>query len=139
MHLTLYGNVDFRQASLAFNGSRAHRREFSSRKAISSKRARFWPASIPAGSSPQVGQADATVAAQRAMVMNLRNGSRPEEIAQARANLASAKADAANANIQYERRAALTATATISKQDLDTAKAAAGSCRRQGRSGAERA
>src|ERR671922_122074 len=45
----------------------------------------------------------AEVAAQRQIVERLRHGSRPEEIAQARANLESAKADAVNARRQYER------------------------------------
>jgi HlyD family secretion protein len=123
--LALYGNVDFRQASLAFNGSERIAGVLVEEGDIVKKGQILARLDI-SRLAPQVRQADATVAAQRAMVMKLRNGSRPEEIAQARANLASAKADAANANIQFERRAALTATNTISKQDLDTARAAAG-------------
>jgi HlyD family secretion protein len=53
--------------------------------------------------------------------------SRPEEIAQARANVASAKADATNAHGQYERLGPLTHNSAgrgVSQQDLDNAKAA---------------
>ena len=58
---------------------------------------------------PQVAQAEAQVAAQREVHSRLQSGSRPEEIAQARANVASAKADTANARRQYERMKKLSA------------------------------
>lgn len=122
--LTLYGNVDFRQASLAFNGSERIAGVLVEEGDIVKKGQVLARLDI-SRLAPQVREADAMVASQRAMVMKLRNGSRPEEIAQARANLASAKADAANANIQLERRAALSVNSTISKQELDTTKAAA--------------
>jgi HlyD family secretion protein len=73
---------------------------------------------------PQVAQAEAIAAAQRDAVARLRNGSRPEEIAQARANVESAAADAANTRGQYERRRTLVANAIISQQDLENTKAA---------------
>jgi HlyD family secretion protein len=122
--LILYGNVDLRQASLAFNGSERIAQVLVEEGDMVKKGQILARLDI-SRLAPQVREADATVASQRALVLKLRNGSRPEEIAQARANLASAKADAANANIQYERRAALTVNSTISKQELDTAKAAA--------------
>src|SRR5262249_25049101 len=74
---------------------------------------------------PQVAQAEAQAAAQRAVVERLHNGSRPEEIAQARANLDQAKADAENARRQYERKQQLVASHAASQQDVDSAKAAA--------------
>jgi HlyD family secretion protein len=73
---------------------------------------------------PQVQQAEARVAAQRAVVVKLHHGSRPEEIAQARANVESAKADAINARAQYKRRRTLAQSSVISRQDLDNAKSA---------------
>lgn len=122
--LTLYGNVDLRQASLAFNGSERIAQVLVEEGDMVKKGQVL--ARLDIGRlAPQVREADATVASQRAMVLKLRNGSRPEEIAQARANLASAQADAANANVQLERRVALTVNSTISKQELDTTKAAA--------------
>ncbi|MDR2839237.1 MAG: HlyD family efflux transporter periplasmic adaptor subunit, partial [Azonexus sp.] len=48
-----------------------------------------------------------------------------EEIAQARAALEAAKADATNATALYERRRTLGAVAAVSQQDVDQAKAAA--------------
>jgi HlyD family secretion protein len=76
---------------------------------------------------PSVAQAEAKVAARRHAVERLHNGSRPEEIAQARANVTSAKADAINARGQYERLGTLARNSAgrgVSQQDLDNAKAA---------------
>ena len=73
---------------------------------------------------PQVAEAEATAAAQRQVVERLHNGSRPQEIAEARANVESARADAVNARGQYERRKTLAANSIVSQQDLDNAKAA---------------
>jgi HlyD family secretion protein len=53
----------------------------------------------------------------------LRAGSRPGEIEQARANLASAEADAADARSQYERQAQLLERTLTSQQQVDSAKA----------------
>src|SRR5262249_51539626 len=74
---------------------------------------------------PQVAQAEAQVAAQQQIVIRLHNGSRPEEIAQARANVESAKADVANARRQYERLKSLLerSAGAVSPQDVDNAKA----------------
>ena len=121
--LVLYGNVDLRQVDLAFNGNEriavvlvqegdvVHKGELLAKMDTSRL-------------EPQVAQARAQVAAQRAVVERLRNGSRPEEIAQARANLASAMADAANARRIYEREKFLVEKAAATQQDVDNAKAA---------------
>ena len=61
------------------------------------------------------------------MVQKLHHGSRPEEIAQAQANVALAKADLVNVEQQWKRLTALsglTSGRAISQQDLDSAKAA---------------
>jgi HlyD family secretion protein len=73
---------------------------------------------------PQVAQAQAQAAAQHAVVERMHNGSRPEEIAEARANLDQAIADAANARTQYDRKHNLLQRAAGSQQDFDNAKAA---------------
>ncbi len=121
--ITLYGNVDLRQADLAFHGSeriaavdvqegdRVHAGEVLARLDTSRL-------------EPQVAQAEAQVAAQRAVVERLHNGSRPEEIAQARANLEQAKADAANARVQFQRKKDLVARNAGTLMDYDNAKAA---------------
>jgi HlyD family secretion protein len=60
-------------------------------------------------------------------VKRLRSGSRPEEIAQARANLQAAQADLANARQQYERwksAAEISAGRAVRQQDVDNARTA---------------
>jgi HlyD family secretion protein len=124
--LVLYGNVDLRQVQLAFNnneriaavlvqeGDRVHKGQVVARLDTSRL-------------EPQVAQAAAQVAAQCHVVERLHNGSRPEEIAQAKANVELANADAANARSKYERLLGLAkeSPGAVSKQDLDDAKAAA--------------
>src|ERR1019366_3845482 len=81
---------------------------------------------------PMFAQAEAQVAAQREVFKRLDSGSRPEEKAQARANVTSADADAANARRQYERLKKLasvrlsdqTEVRAVSQEDVDNAKAA---------------
>jgi membrane fusion protein PltH len=121
--LALYGNVDLRQVDLPFNGNEriaavlvqegdaVHKGEILAKLDTSRL-------------EPLVAQAKAQVAAQKAVVQRLRNGSRPEEIAQARANLASARADAENARLLYERKKSLLEKATATQQDVDNSKAA---------------
>jgi HlyD family secretion protein len=120
--LTLYGNLDLRQVDLAFNGSeriaavdaqegdRVHKGEVLAR--LDTRRL-----------EPQVAQAEAQAAAQRAVVERMHNGSRPEEIEQSRANFTQAKADAANANAQYQRKNDLLAKNAGTQMDFDNAKA----------------
>jgi len=124
--LMLYGNVDLRQVALAFNNSEriaAVLVQEGDRVERGQVLARLDGSRL----EPQVAQAEARVAARRHAVERLRNGSRPEEIAQARANVASAKADATNARGQCERLETLahnSAGRGVSQQDLDNAKAA---------------
>jgi HlyD family secretion protein len=58
------------------------------------------------------------------VVDRLHNGSRPEEIDQARATLESAKADAANCRRHYQRFSKLIETRAVSEDDLENARAA---------------
>lgn len=124
--LIAYGNVDLRQVQLSFNnseriaavlvqeGDRVRKGQLVAR--LDTRRL-----------EPQVAQAEAQVAAQRQVVQRLRSGSRPEEIAQARANVESANADAVNARLQYERiksAAEMSAGRAVRQQDVDSAKAA---------------
>jgi HlyD family secretion protein len=124
--LVLYGNLDLRQVQLSFNnseriaeilvheGERVHQGQLLAR--LDTRRL-----------EPQAAEAEAQVGAQRQVVQRLRSGSRPEEIAQARANVESSKADVVNTRQQYERvkRAAeLSAGRAVRQQDVDSAKAA---------------
>jgi membrane fusion protein PltH len=124
--LVLYGNVDLRQVQLSFNNSEriaAVLVQEGDRVRQGQLLARLDTRRL----EPQVAHAEAQAAAQRQVVQRLRNGSRPEEIAQARANVDSAKADAVNAQRQYERiknAAEMSAGRAVRQQDVDAAKAA---------------
>jgi len=118
--LVLHGNVDIRQVSLAFDGSGR----------ILELRAEEGDA-VTAGQviglldtrtlALQAEQAEAQVNVQRQTLLRLRNGSRPEEIAQVRAQLASAQATAVRAEHDFARAIRLQASASgaISQQNVD--------------------
>jgi len=122
--LTLYGNVDLREVDLPFNGSEriasvlvqegdeVHRGQVLARLETSRL-------------IPEVAQAQAEVGSQTAIVNKMHNGNRPEEIAQAGANLANAEADAVRARRDYERMQVLVAQHVVSRQLFDSTKAAA--------------
>ncbi len=122
--LTLYGNVDMRQVDLAFNNSERIAEvlvEEGDKVARGQVLARLDTSRL----KPQAAQAQAEFEAQQALVHRLHNGSRPEEIAQARANVDLATADQVNAEQQWKRLttlAGLTAGRAISQQDIDSSK-----------------
>ncbi|MDR0378568.1 MAG: efflux RND transporter periplasmic adaptor subunit [Candidatus Accumulibacter sp.] len=122
--LILYGNVDFRQASVPFNGNERIAEvlvEEGERVKKGQVLARLDTSRI----LPQLAQAEAEMESQKAAVERLLNGTRKEEIAQSQANLESAKADAVNATAQYERLKVLGTIGADSQQNIDQAKAAA--------------
>lgn len=122
--LALYGNIDFRQVTLAFNGNGPVTEvlvEEGARVRQGQVIARLDTSRI----LPQIDQAVAQVDAKQASLTRLKNGTRPEEIAQARANLVAAEAEASNARLQFERQSALVPRAAASQQTLDNARSAA--------------
>jgi HlyD family secretion protein len=124
--LVLFGNVDLRQVELAFNDSERITEvlvEEGDKVARGQVLARLDTGRL----KPQEAAAEAEVEAQQAVVQRLHNGSRPEEIAQAQANVVLAKADQVNAEQQWRRLAALAGLTTgraISQEDIDDARAA---------------
>jgi HlyD family secretion protein len=124
--LVLYGNIDLRQVDLAFNNSERIA------QVLVQEGAKVTQGQVLARLDtsrlkPQTATAEAVVDAQQAVVDKLHRGSRPQEIVQAEATVASAKADQLNAKQQWMRLTALTALTTgraISEQDLESAKAA---------------
>lgn len=124
--LVLHGNIDLRQTQLAFNNSEriaAVLVQEGDRVKKSQVVARLDTSRL----EPQLAQAEAQAAAQRQVVERLRRGNRPEEIAQARANVESARADSANARQQLERlksAADVSAGRAVRQQDVDNAKTA---------------
>ena len=125
--LVLYGNVDLRQVELAFNGSERIAQVLAAegdRVTKGQVLARLDTGRL----GPQAAQAAAQVAAQQQMVDKLHRGSRPEEIDQARANVAAAIADANDTRAKYARLQGLSQSSAgraLSRQDLDDAKSAA--------------
>jgi len=124
--LVLHGNLDLRQVEISFNNSEriaAVLVQEGDRVRKGQLLARLDTSRL----EPQLAQAEAQAAAQRQVVERLRNGSRPEEISQARANVESAKADVAKANSYYERlksAAEISAGRAVRQQDVDDARAA---------------
>jgi HlyD family secretion protein len=121
--LVLYGNVDIHQVSLAFDtteritelraneGDRVHTGDILGILDTRTPRVR-------------IAQTEAQIEAQEQALLRLKSGSRPQEIAQARANLAAAQAEARLATLQVARLKAVggaTAGRAISQQDLDSA------------------
>lgn len=124
--LMLYGNLDLRQVQLAFNNSERIAAVLA-QEGDHVKQGQVLARLDTRRLEPQLAQVESQAAAQRQVVLRLRNGSRPEEVAQARANVESARADVVNAQRQYERlkhAAELTAGRAVRQQDVDSAKAA---------------
>lgn len=125
--IVLYGNVDLREVDLAFNDSQ----RIVSVLVQEGDRVRKGQVLARLDTSrlePRLAQAEARAAAQRAVVERLHHGSRPEEIAQARANLVLARADARQARANFRRIEALYGSSSgraVSRQSVDDAKAQA--------------
>ena len=125
--LVLYGNVDLRQVELPFNDNERIATVLV-QEGDHLKRGQLLAELDTGRLVPQVNQAQAQVAAQRQVVERLHNGSRPEEIAQARANVAQAAADASNAHVQSDRMRTLSQRSkgeAISQTDVDNARTTA--------------
>lgn len=123
--LVVQGNVDLRQVELPFKdnerivevlaqeGDRVRAGQVLARLDVERLQAR-------------IAQARAQVAARHEVLRRLKNGSRPEEIAQARANVDSASAAAENAQSQYDRLVKISkgsGVRAVSQADLDEASA----------------
>ena len=119
----LYGHVDFRQIELSFNLSERIETVMVEEGA-SVKQGQVLARLDVRRLEPKVKEALAQVEALRQVVKRLRNGSRPEEIAQARANVEAAEAQVVNARMHYERVEGLVKTddaANIEYGDMKTA------------------
>jgi membrane fusion protein PltH len=125
-HLVLHGNVDLRQVELAFNNSERIA-EVLVQEGDRIKGGQVLARLDTSRLRPQMASAQAEMEAQQAVVQRLHHGSRPEEISQAQATVASARADRNNAEQQWKRQVALaeiTSGKASSQQDLDNARAA---------------
>ena len=127
--LVLYGNVDLRQVDLPFNNSERVT-EVLAQEGDRVRRGQVLAKLDTSRLEPQLAQAQAAADAQQQAVDRLLRGNRPQEIEQSRANLAQARADAANAAAKYRRVRELWDSSqgkAMSHQDLDDAKNAADS------------
>ena len=128
--ITLYGNVDIRQVQLAFNDSeRVEKLLVDEGSAVHS--GQLIAQLVQQRFLDAVAQSQSTVAAQQQVVARLLAGSRPEEIAQAQADLAAAQADVAaaqanvtNAELLYRRQQTLAQQQYVSLQIRDDAERA---------------
>ncbi|MHB1280219.1 MAG: efflux RND transporter periplasmic adaptor subunit [Acidithiobacillus sp.] len=121
--VTLYGNVDIRQVQAAFDDSGRILR-LNVQEGDHVHKDQLLAELDPARFQDAVDRDQAIVAAQKQVLGRLLAGSRPEEIAQTRANTAAAQAALANAEITWHRQQALAAGQYVPKQSVDNAAAA---------------
>ena len=123
-HLTLHGNVDIRQVSLAFeNSGRIHSMSVDEGDHV--KAGQVVATLDTEALKIQEQQAIAQLDIQKQSVREQQTGARPEELAQARAQLSSAQAQLQKATDDISRIQHISASTGgkgISKQELDTAR-----------------
>lgn len=121
--LLLYGNIDLRQVNLAFNGNDRIERLLVQEGDRVTKGQVLGVLEMDRLKA-SVAAAEANVQARRHVVERLDNGTRPEEIDQARANVYAAQTDLNNAKRIYDRLKVTAGAGASSRQDLENAKAA---------------
>lgn len=121
--LVLYGNVDQRQVELAFIDSERIA-EMLVEEGMEVRPGQVLARLETRRLKDKIAVAEARIDSAKAALDRLKNGTRPEEVDQARAAVASAKAEVAFADAQYERFSSLwkkSDGAAVSKQDVDDA------------------
>ncbi len=122
--LTLYGNVDIRQVSLAFEQA-GRIQSMNVQEGDKVQQGQVLATLNTDALKIQAQQAEAQLNVQKQAVIKQDVGTRPEEITQAQAQIISAQAQLEKANKDYQRLQVLnqsTAGQAISKQELDFAK-----------------
>lgn len=122
--LTLYGNVEIREAQLAFNSSE-HIAEIFVEEGDPVKQGQLLARLHTEVLDAQLAGAEAQLAAQQQTLAKLESGSRKEEVNKARAELSAARARTKSANSTYKRLLALQDEKLVSPQDVENASALA--------------
>jgi HlyD family secretion protein len=120
--LHLFGNIDIRQIQLAFHDTGRIQRllvEEGQRVQTGDPLAELDPVRYEAA----VGQAEAQVDTQKQVLARLVAGSRPEEIAEAKARVKAAEAALREAEVTHRRARILAGPQYVSQQQLDSAEA----------------
>ena len=116
--ITLYGNVDIREADLAFNvAGRVKTMDVEEGDRV--KKGQLLATLDPETYQAQADAAKAGVDAQKAALDRLLAGSRPEEIKEARANVQAIQANLEDAKINLKRTEELARTQVAAQQKLD--------------------
>ncbi|MEY2340776.1 efflux RND transporter periplasmic adaptor subunit [Acidithiobacillus sp. IBUN Pt1247-S3] len=121
--LTLYGNVDIRQVQAAFDAS-GRIQQLLVQEGDRVKKGQLIAKLDPTRFQDAVHRDMALVSAQKQVLARLLAGSRPEEIAEARAKVAAAQAALQNAQLVWQRQHTLADEQYVPKQSADNAGAA---------------
>jgi len=124
-HLTLYGNVDIRDVRVAFNVSERIR------NILVDEGARVTAGQLLAELDDRrlrevVNSRRADLEMRRQALLELERGSRPEDIEEARGEVAALEAQLVDARRAYERQADLWESRAVSEQSMDNARAQRG-------------
>ncbi len=120
--LRIYGNIDIRTADLAFN-EQERIAGVLVEEGDRVKKGQVLAMLETSRLNAQIKEAGAQIAAQQEVVKRLVAGTRPQEIAQARAELAAAKATVHNSMLNFDRVSKTSGAGATSEQALDNARA----------------
>ena len=120
--LKIYGNIDIRDVNLAFNEQERIAETFVE-EGDRVKKGQVLAILQTNRLEAQIQEAEAQIAAQQEVVKRLEAGTRPQEIEQARAEVAAVKATVRNSMLNFERISKTSGTGATSQQALDNARA----------------
>ena len=120
--LILYGNIDIREVNLAFNNSE-HIDTLLVQEGDHVQKGQLLATLHRTRMEAMVAVAEAGVASRQASLSRLETGSRPQEIHQAKADVAAAQAKLDDAKVTYKRKNDLYKRKVASSQEDDDAKA----------------
>jgi HlyD family secretion protein len=120
--IKIYGNIDIRDAKLAFN-EQERIAEIFVEEGDRVKKGQILAILQTHRLEAQIQEAEARIAAQEEVVKRFEAGTRPQEIEQAHAEVAAAKATVRNSMLNFERISKTSGAGATSQQALDNARA----------------